>query len=333
MVEESYKIIKYISEGKTCNEICSLLNISNKQLYNRLSLLKRSGYYFDRNYFYDGNIIYTLKNPFENNSTNYYINNGDSVEEYKIMLISDTHLGNNRDSIYALDDVFETCIKENINIIFHIGDFFDGIYNEIKDPKAYGIAQISYGLNNYPFDKNILTFLCLGNHDSTFYLEKGIDVSKIISDRRHDIIPIGYGYGTVSIDDIEFILKHAIDRIGLRYPKLNDNHIILKGHSHKFKVTESPNLLTISVPSLSNVNVVNALGYPSYVIMNIKKEGNFITMCHFEQYIYINDKFIKSSEINYNLHYRINTFEEDGIHFSKEIVPKTPDFTRELKKN
>lgn len=332
MVEDSYKIIKYINEGKTCNEICDLLNISNKALYNRLNMLKKAGYYFDRNYFYDGNIIYTLTNPFDINPKNIIINPGSELEEINLVLISDTHLGSLKDNIKSLDELYNFCIKNNYNIILHAGDFFDGIYNDIKEYKVQGIDQINYGLNNYPFDKNILTFLCLGNHDSTFFLEKGIDIKKVIEQRRDDIIPLGHGYGKIMIDNIEIIMKHAIDRIGLHYPKLSTDHIIIKGHSHKYKITNSHNLFTISVPSLSSIKINGALEYPSFLTLNLKASENYIESAHIEQYIYLEDNYVRASETNYNLGLTINTSYDDNLRFSKIIEPKVPDYIRELKK-
>lgn len=48
MSEKNVKLMELINEGKTCNEICHILNISNKQLFNTLTDLKNNGLFYRR---------------------------------------------------------------------------------------------------------------------------------------------------------------------------------------------------------------------------------------------------------------------------------------------
>ena len=73
MTEKTTKLINLINQGKTCNEICHELNISNKQLFNYLTLLKNKGLLFLRNYCSNGVIYYTpisTKNQFNKYNNN-----------------------------------------------------------------------------------------------------------------------------------------------------------------------------------------------------------------------------------------------------------------------
>lgn len=46
MLEQTKLLIELLNDGKTCNEICRILNISNRQLYNNLPILKIKGFIF-----------------------------------------------------------------------------------------------------------------------------------------------------------------------------------------------------------------------------------------------------------------------------------------------
>ena len=52
------ELIQLIKEEKTCNEICTILGISNRQLYNSLIDLERQSLFYKREYYSDGSIIY-----------------------------------------------------------------------------------------------------------------------------------------------------------------------------------------------------------------------------------------------------------------------------------
>ena len=50
MSDQTVKLIKLIKEGKTCNDICGILGISNKQLFNNLTNLRNKGFFLKRKY-------------------------------------------------------------------------------------------------------------------------------------------------------------------------------------------------------------------------------------------------------------------------------------------
>ena len=54
MSDKSLELINLIRQGKTCNEITSILNISNKQLFTYLTNLRNKGIMFLRKYYADG---------------------------------------------------------------------------------------------------------------------------------------------------------------------------------------------------------------------------------------------------------------------------------------
>ena len=240
------KIIEMINNNKSANEIAKAVNLSNKQLFYRLNLLKSKGYEFIKKYYYNGDIVYTI-----NKNLNDPINNKGT--RFNAIFISDLHLGNKKDRIDLLKVIYEYCAKENINIIINAGDFIDGLIGN-SDKKFFDIeSQINYAIKNHPFDNNILNFLCLGNHDYDSYEKSGQDLSKALNARRHDIIPIGYGAGSLKIKNEEIIVIHPGTKT------LNNNYdyrykLVLSGHHHTMKfLTGYNNCIQIQIPSLSDL--------------------------------------------------------------------------------
>lgn len=126
MKDETKLLIKLIKENKTLNEISSILGLSNKQIFTRLSMIKNIGYVIDRKYDYNGEITYSISNPiFPNNTSNEVnIQIPNDIKKIKAVLTSDNHLGSKKDSIISADLTTEYCIKNNIHLNFNTGDFF-----------------------------------------------------------------------------------------------------------------------------------------------------------------------------------------------------------------
>lgn len=54
MNKKTELLLNLIKQRKTCNEICETLNISNKQLYNYLTVLHNKGITFKKAYYETG---------------------------------------------------------------------------------------------------------------------------------------------------------------------------------------------------------------------------------------------------------------------------------------
>ncbi len=323
MSNETVRLIELINKHKSLNEISRLLKLSNKQIFMRLSMLKNSGYIFDRKYQYNGDIYYNSHNPFINSlDNNLRIEGKSKLDRIRVLLTSDYHLGNIYDDLDSINKMYEYCINHRINIILNCGDFFEGIIHSSRDNKFNDhIKQIKYGLTNYPYDSNILNVVLLGNHDASFWLEKGIDIKKIILERRHDLIPIGYGYGDCYIGNIGFRLEHPIDRSDLKInmPQNSDKQIILRGHSHKFKISSGINtFLKIYVPSLSRVSNGNKNNIiPGMIDMELQIKGNEVNRESIRQFIYLDKKFICISELVYYIPIDFTTSASNGKQLVK----------------
>lgn len=306
MDAELVKLIKLINSNKTLNEISNITGLTNKQLFIKFEHLKQLGYVIEREYNYNGEINYALSNPFQVKEPNEItINMPTNSQKFRTLIISDTHLGHLNDNLKSIAIMMEYCLKEGIHNIFHAGDFFHGIFpNDSQDIKVTDpFEQIEYGLNNYPYDKNIITYICLGNHDATFWLEDGLDIKKILLEKRHDLVPIGYGNSKINILNNSIYINHPIERAGI----ISTGHqniiksLIIKGHSHKFKISTGGGCTIIHTPTLSTMNIStdksSTISYPSLLDMELTLNESGITYIYLQHFIIVNKQLIRISEI------------------------------------
>ena len=316
MKDETQLLIDLIKQNKTLNEISEITKLSNKQIFMKLTMLRNSGYLIDKNYYYNGEIRYSLHNPFKTPDNTIYVATPKNNEKIRVLSISDTHLGHKYDNVECIHSMTEYCIRNGIHLVLHSGDFFDGIYPSHSTQKfSTAEEQIAYALKNYPYDKSILNFVLLGNHDATFWTEIGIDIKTILENRRHDIVPLGYGCGEVNIGGCQFKLHHRLSADHQEpYNQNNTNKIILKGHSHKYKINPGFKTLTLTVPTLSNVRAWED-PIPSMIDIELEIKNGKISTEYFQQFIYIDNKPIRVNEIEYCIPLEIENpkYEEDIV--------------------
>lgn len=151
--------------------------------------------------------------------------------------------------LHHLYNVFE---KENIKIVYNVGDLFDGFYKNRPDhiyeliPGCIGSdEQVEYAKNNYPYRKGITTKGIGGNHCATHIKNGGADPWKALVKEREDIEYLGMYNAVVNItpnckmelnhpgDGSAYALSYSIQKyidsmLGGEKP-----NILLNGHHHK----------------------------------------------------------------------------------------------------
>ncbi len=308
MLKQTAQIIELIQEGKTCNQICEAMNLTNRQLYLRLMNLENKGLFFRRKYYSGGNILYRQINKIPVLKEYKKVPSGEIITrpdetEIKVIVISDTHFGSKLERIDLLDRVYNYCINNNIHIIFNCGDIIDGTFghNDKRIKDVY--SQIDYLIKKYPFDKNILTFAVGGDHDHSALTRGYQDIIEIIKNYRHDLIFQNYYNATISIKNEKILLHHREPQGKL----LADGRtidgkeiipIVLNGHLHKYVVeqTKSDGVVNVLVPSLSDLNE----SFPTALELTLTFAKGYISNATFRQ-IYFGVKDTIISEVNYDL--------------------------------
>ena len=338
MTDSTLLLLKLINEGKTINEISEIMKISNKRIFNMLTMIRNKGFEFDRKYYSNGDIVYVPKRSFvEVKHTGVDIITRSSEHNFEALVISDLHIGNANERLDLLYKAYDYCVKEGIHTIIVCGDIIDGmcfpketIHNNVYD-------QIDYAIQNYPFDKSILNFAILGNHDYNALKDYGQNLAKIFESYRHDIVSLGYSLGQINIKNDKIIVRHPSDifeNIGLSIDPTKS--LVLKGHSHKMKISSSTNVTTVTVPSLSALDKNGNLARAA-VRMNLFFKNGVITNGEFSQLVFIDNKIYTASEFECYLGYgkSINNesvgLEEDRVK-KKILVPEKPRMMSQIER-
>lgn len=300
-------ILKLINKNASVNEICSITGLTQKQLFYRMNMLKIKGYDFEKKFYYNGDIVYSIINSLkEENKNEKTIITSPKDTEFRAVLISDLHLGNIKDRPDLLYEVYNFCVKEGINIIINAGDLIDGAVgcgNNHNKKISDVNHQLEYLLKNYPYDKNVLNFICLGNHDYSCLSSTGIDLEKILDNKRHDLISLGYGFGRLNVKNEQIIVTHP-STANVKMEPTNCN-LILTGHSHKSKNIYANANTHIYIPSLSEVDVFDTNGlhaeFPGMLKVTFPYKNGYFYVGKFEHFLFINNKMYKVSESQENL--------------------------------
>lgn len=337
MTEMNKKILELVEKNASIYELSEITGLTTKQLFHRLNTLKNQGFNIKRKYYYNGDITYQLvKEDITNDTPTILTSKNDII--FEAMLISDLHLSNEYERIDLFYKIYDFCSKYGINIILNLGDVIDGLRE--PGPKKINTIekQIEYMLKVYPYDKNILNFLCLGNHDYDTLQTKGIDLSTVLENKRHDIISLGYGIGKLNIKNDTLIVSHPL--IGSSRPhreKLNGlfkNKLILCGHRHTMKCSFHSNNSFVYVPSLSDLKDDLFYSFPSALKMTITFNNGYFNSVVFE-HLLVSDKIYKLGETKYYLnHTKDNESDiEKNIEVRNPIIVNNNKIKQKIKNN
>ena len=309
MSELNNTIIELINQNKSLNEICDKTNLSSRQLFYRLYLLRSKGYVFNHKYYYNGDIKYEVNNKVKLNSNKILIT--DKLDtSFRAIIISDLHLSNNKERVDLLNQIYDFAINNSYNIIINAGDVIDGLIGNSSSKKYSDILkQIEHALKVYPYDKNIINFICFGNHDHNALVKTGVNISQVFDIKRHDLVSLGYGHGSLYIKNDVIRVVHP--KCGGLPTKIFDNGLIIEGHSHSVSFKENGHARIIQVNSLSDV--INKFPTGFMTINSIFTNGILSRSC-IESYLYLNNKFIKTSEYLCDLSLGKNTSNDDILY-------------------
>ena len=122
---------------------------------------------------------------------------------HKFGIVSDNHFG----SLYAdyalLNFAYDTFEKEKINTVLNSGDICDGIRmfpgHDFELAESGADNQVNVVRERYPKKDRITTYFIRGNHDYSFYKHGGLDIGKMISNERPDLIHLGHQEADIKI--------------------------------------------------------------------------------------------------------------------------------------
>lgn len=319
MTNTNEKLLEFIRQGSNLNELAAALNLSKKQIFNRLNSIKYEGYNIGVDVLDTGSLSYHIINDtFLKSSHSAKLKL--SKNSMRLMIISDLHIGSALDNIDRLNLIYEYCANNDIHIIINCGDLIDGTIGGEKRIKDVN-EQIEEVISKHPFDNNIMNFVCFGNHDySTLYA--GIDIEKILLKNRQDFMPLGYGYGLINVGNTQIILNHYIKAvpINLERQEIYNGKIVLAGHKHRMKTSSSRYKLCINVPTLSDIIFPEKPSLPGAIDMNVTFNEARQFECAKFSHLIVTDKIYLASFYVYNFSQKALIYEEDVYGKNKKKI-------------
>lgn len=176
--EELKKHLFYdeLSKKLTPSEIKSLLTkqnitISDEDLHYLLTyMLVRYGELIREDY-WTGEPVYTLLDYHHKDSSfskHYYKFEVNDSNNKKILLLSDTHIGDSqKEDFKLLHNIYDFAIKNGATKCFHCGDLFAGSINGANLTEEEAFRQLKLFIEEYPHPNpnEMMTYANLGNHD------------------------------------------------------------------------------------------------------------------------------------------------------------------------
>ncbi len=269
MTKKEEVLLSYIAEHPdiSVNQLCSNFALSSKQLLDSLLRLRKGGYYIRQNYHNNGNI--TLRLSLHPDRKTIYTKKEEKL--LRFAAISDTHFGHYKFSMRYVEQVYQYCLEQRIHLIFHLGDVVEGVENTVNTRYKSVDRQFESFLKKYPYDPYILNFILLGNHDNWSSKTTKFNSLLFLTDKRLDFIPVGMNIGTVAVNKELIAFCHNTGVNGN-----SDVKLVLKGHSHQYRLVNNENSCMIQVPTLSRINTMSQTQdyIPSFLDVQINLYAN-----------------------------------------------------------
>lgn len=220
------------------------------------------------------------------------------LDTEKVMLISDTHMGNDDfERLDYLNYIASFCKQYQIHYLIHAGDIGDGTKNgkPLSSPDFKGneaLEQSQQIVEKYIVMPDVTQFVLGGNHD-TRYIEhqNNVDILKLLADKKN-IYPLGFIQAFFTICGQVISLEHSSNRI--YEESLIPHELAIKGHSHLWQ----PQNNILYIPTLSNYicHKGKEEGKAGFVIMQPIQTNDGIIL-HFDRYTFIEtNNFLNASK-------------------------------------
>lgn len=258
------KIYKYMKHDMNIEDFMLKFHISFNELKGILELCriygknidiveKNGSIYFEKKF---KKSIITTKPDLDN----------DELIHTEILVVSDTHFGNNHQQLHLLNKLYQEAYNRSIDLVLHCGDMVDGNYpNRPEQPRQQFLhgfdEQAGYVVDMYPKVNGIVTKYILGSHDETHYKNGQATLNNWISRCRDDMIYLGQDKGSLDINGVKIYMDHpgggSAQSVSYKPQKRIETlesdfkpKILLIGHYHKSYSFVYRNVRGIEVPCL-----------------------------------------------------------------------------------
>ena len=308
------KMIELLKEGVTFTKLKSKTGVCSSELVKKMNSLKNKGYIINKQFnekvvkFVIGNnIIDTLNDNVKINVDN----------KFTFLVLSDTHIGNVYENMSLVNNLYKYAEEHNIKYVLHLGDMVEGSSlkenNDARIKRNTLQEQVDYLTRYYPKYDSINTLYILGNHDNRWRNE-GIDISKIIDNRRYDMHCLGYKNSKITIGGRNILLHHPFtierdEKYDEEIKRLYSESyfdLILRGHTHHNGIyINRANSIVVHVPACYNSPTRKYTGAYAVTLKNYELElTQLIIDSNVDEISHIKFPFFDNANDNY--HYESN---------------------------
>lgn len=262
------KFKEFTRKERTCNDVCEHFGLNILEFSCIVNRLKQSGINIIVSGAGDDATILNLDERNLNGDNIYTIDVGDDTE-FNALLISDPRLGSKYQQLSRLNFSYQEAHRNGFNKAILLGDITEGLYS-LKNPYHDTLfadtteKQVEYVVNNYPYIDGFTTYFITGDQDATHTKKNGVDIGRLISDERDDMVYLGNMRCTLNIRKMKILAQHLkigdFDRaetISLKPQKAiyamrseEDVDIILDGHLLSSMQMSERGMKELLVPSL-----------------------------------------------------------------------------------
>ncbi|MEG1287872.1 MAG: metallophosphoesterase, partial [Bacilli bacterium] len=181
-MDTANKFYRLIKNGMTLKDIENKLGIKEVEVMGMIELCNIYGKQIEL--VVDNNECCVVKKSSVKKTSKELKPSLDELIHTKLCIVSDTHLGNNRQQLHLLNKVYEEAYKREIDTVLHCGDLVDGDYTSVrKEQKRLNFLlgfdqQCGYVVDMYPSVNGITTKFILGSHDETHFKNGGATIEK-----------------------------------------------------------------------------------------------------------------------------------------------------------
>lgn len=181
----------------------------------------------------------------------------------KLGIISDTHSGSIFDNSIIEQGLYKAFKREGVEAVYHAGDWVEGerVYRgqEYERYITGGDRLIDHVVEIYP-DVGLKTFGIAGNHDNSYWNIAGIEIVKLIAERRDDIEYLGKDVADIKLaknvimrlyhpdGGTAYALSYKVQKYVSSLSGGEKPNILIVGHYHKAEM----------IPQYRNVCIIQA---------------------------------------------------------------------------
>ena len=208
------------------------------------------------------------------------------IDDERVIIISDTHLGSKYENLDYLREVYKMASEEGIHTILHGGDLIQSTMSNVQPKYENEMRQVEHVVIDYPYNKEIMNYILLGNHDYHTLRKHPIFLETLQTRKDFNILGFKRAYLTWLKELIS--LYHTTKKYPISIPSV-ETALNLRGHSHILSYNKTS---SINIPTLSDDLFVLRNGRPGFLVGTHKPNEIVLESYYFKDSLHYEGKIL-----------------------------------------